>query len=58
VIELPLNLEKAKARGDLMYDGVGGNVAVFTAGWLQPLILCLALVGVMHVLKKGNGGEN
>ena len=57
-IELPLNLEKAKARGDLMYDGVGGNVAVFTAGWLQPLILCLALVGVMHVLKKRNGDGN
>jgi hypothetical protein len=58
VIELPLNLEKAKVRGDLMYDGVGGNVAVFTAGWLQPLILCLALVGIMHALKERNGGGN
>ncbi len=57
-IELPLNLEKAKVRGDLMYDGVGGNVAVLMAGWLEPLILCLALVGVIHLFRKKNGNED
>jgi hypothetical protein len=51
-IELPLNMERAKAKGDLMYDGVGGNVAILMAGWLEPLILCLALVGVVHLLNK------
>ncbi len=57
-VELPLNLERAKARGDLMYDGVGGNAVVLMAGWLQPLILCLALVGVAHLLKKNQKSKN
>ena len=51
-VELPLNIQRAEAKGDFEYDGVGGNVAILMTGWLYPLIACLIVIGVSKVISK------
>ena len=43
-IELPIRMALARTRGDKMYDGVGGNVAILFAGWVEPLIVGAVLL--------------
>ena len=40
MIDLPISIQRAREKGDLMYDGVGGNTAVFMMGWIFPLFTC------------------
>ena len=42
-IEVPINMARAAARGDLMYDGVGGSAAIMLMGWVMPLLSCTVL---------------
>jgi hypothetical protein len=44
----PVAMQRAAARGDSMYDGVGGNVAVWFGGWIPGVVSAsIALVGYM-----------
>ncbi len=49
-VELPMNMKIAAAKGDLMYDGVGGNVAILLMGWFFPLLGCLVVAGVHKII--------
>lgn len=40
-VEVPLNMDIAQGRGDMMYDGVGGNAATVVLGWLFALLCSL-----------------
>ena len=43
-LEAPVSWARAQKHGDMMYDGVGGNVAVLLAGWLEPLVVCILVI--------------
>jgi hypothetical protein len=54
-VELPIALARARAAGDTMYDGVGGNVAVLLFGWLEPLLFgCPFLIAKMIINRRKN----
>ena len=40
-VEISINTAYARARGDEMYDGVGGNVVIMLLGWFEPLVISL-----------------
>lgn len=44
LVEVPVKAQIAQAQGDMLYDGVGGNVATLFTGWLLPLLACLLIV--------------
>ena len=37
-VEMPENIRRAAERGDLEYDGVGGNAALLLLGWFPGVI--------------------
>lgn len=50
-IEIPVNTAYAHSQGNLMYDGVGGNVAtLLIVAWFVPLLECsfLILAGFLY----------
>ncbi|MCD6049491.1 MAG: hypothetical protein K0Q55_894 [Verrucomicrobia bacterium] len=57
-MDLPIRLEMAQARGDLMYDGVGGNVGILVSGWLPGILgaLC-AYLGIVSRKRKSPSAD-
>lgn len=49
-LDQPVATALARARGDEMYDGVGGNVVVMVLGWVFGLMATLPLAGVAWLL--------
>jgi len=52
---LPTLLREAQARGNIHYDGVGGNVAVLLFGWMPAFFGCLpsiVIVGIRNLIHR------
>ena len=57
-VEVPLNMDLAQSRGDMMYDGVGGNAATIMFGWLFALLFSLPhavlRLTIQRIRRKGS----
>jgi len=47
---LPTLIRDAEAAGNIMYDGVGGNVAILFTGWFVGLIGCIPALIISGVV--------
>ena len=50
--ELPVFISYRHGRGDLEYDGVGGNVAVLFMGWFEPAIICFLICAWLMIARR------
>jgi hypothetical protein len=49
---LPTLIRDAEAAGNMMYDGVGGNVAILVMGWFMAAIGCVPALILATIIQK------
>ncbi len=52
LIQVPQNMEAARLRGVLDYDGIGGNLAILLFGWIGAIIICALALLACNVVNK------